>query len=266
MTVWRGLDIGSAKPTLEERRRVPHHLIDVLEIDQPINLGLFLEMAERSEQQIRERGKVLIACGGTIYYLKHYLFGAPSTPPIDWEIRTYVNNLEQELGPSGLWDLLLTKDPISAQRIHPNDLYRIKRALEVFFQTGTPLSRFSTKKYPMPRFPVIILDIDKEVLERRIHSRCDEMFRLGWVEEVEGLLDKGFSPTSPGLQSLGYAEITRDLIQGRNPRESQQEIIRKTIQLAKKQLTFLRGIQPAYWVPPRREEVLAALEEATRGL
>lgn len=261
--MWKGLDIGTAKPSLEERRRVPHHLIDILDIDQPINLGLFLELADRAEQEIRIRGKMPIACGGTIYYLRHFLFGSPATPPVDPAIRALVNDLEHERGPAGLRDLLRDKDPLSYQRIHPNDLYRIKRALEVVFQTGSPLSSFAERVSMVPRLPVIVLDVDKNELALRIRHRCEVMFQRGWVEEVEGLLHRGASPFSPGLQSIGYFEITRDLLQGKNPRESLEEIVLRTQQLAKRQLTFLRSLRPAIWVPPQPEKILSALETLT---
>ena len=259
--VYKGLDIGSSKPTKAERERVPHHLVDVLEIDEQMNLGMFLNLAQQAAQIIQQKNKRMIVSGGTIYYLRHYLFGVPQTPKADLTIREKVNQLETELGKEGLYQLLLQHDLTAGQKIHSNDIYRIKRALEVFFQTGHPLSSFSSMQNETPNLPILILDIEREELKKRIRERCLKMFDQGWVEEVQSVLKSYPEKNCPGLKSIGYAEISRDLKQGKDPRNSIDEIILRTYQLAKRQITFLRSIKFARWVSPRLEDVKRALFE-----
>lgn len=263
--VYRGLDIGSAKPSPEERSRVPHHLIDVIDPSETMTLGRFWKQALAVEAELRARERPFVACGGTIYYLKHYLYGPPETPPVDPEIRRRVETWAQDAGPEGLHGLLARVDPQSAARIHPNDAYRIKRALEVFEQTGRPLSSFRMTSSPECRFPVLVLDVPRDELARRIERRCDEMFRAGWVDEVRALMSAGWPPDCPGLRTLGYGEIVRDLLRGRDPRQSRDEIVRRTVQLAKRQLTFLRGLREAVWVRPHRDAVWEALQKLARA-
>lgn len=246
--VYRGLDIGTAKPTPEERQRLPHHLVDILDPKERMSLGLFLDLARQTLEDLAQRQKRAVISGGTVYYLRHLLYGQPQTPPIEPEIRQRVQRLLEEQGPSRLRLLLEEVDPPSAARIHPNDLYRITRALEVYWQTGRPLSDFRPLDRTSPSMPVFVVDVDRQRLGLRIRHRCEEMFRRGWVEEVKELLEAGYSPQDPGLMALGYAEIARDLQAGADPRRSLDEIVQKTFQYARRQLTFLRSLRGAVWV------------------
>ena len=220
MQVYRGMDIGTAKPTPGEQNRIPHHLIDILDPCEQFNAGEFVRLAKDAIQSISSRGNLPVVSGGTGFYLRNLILGLPAAPPSDPEIRC---SLKQELVQNGarhLFGELAEKDPISAAKIHINDEYRLLRALEVIRLTGQPLSSFAQNSainsssgegpgLPVSpfRFLIIGLKREREELYKRINERCAAMFRDGLPNEVKGLFEAGYTPNDPGLRAIGYREF-----------------------------------------------------------
>jgi tRNA dimethylallyltransferase len=217
MQVYRGMDIGTAKPGPEERRRLPHHLIDIRDPGEQFTAGDFVRLADAACLDIARRGKLPVVSGGTGFYLKNFILGLPGAPPSDPEIRAALKEECRLRGPAVLMEELQAADPLSAGRIHINDEYRLLRALEVFRLTGRPLSSYAAAGPdgggsggpPRPRYRFLITGLERprEELYRRINERCAAMFRAGLPEEVAGLWNKGYTPKDPGLRAIGYREF-----------------------------------------------------------
>lgn len=246
LLVFRGFDIGTAKPTLEERRGIPHHLIDIRDPNEPFTAGDFVREVDRSITEIHERGKRALIVGGTGFYLKALLFGlwdAPKAPP---EVRA---RLEQETNRE-LFDRLMKIDEESALRISMNDRYRLVRALEAVESVGkTPseLEAEAVARGSVPGLSLFILDREQEELRARIDDRTHSMIQSGFVEEVRTLLAK--YPEAKPFESVGYSEVVAYL-EGRRPPGRkiaaglaglESEIRLSTNQLAKRQRTFFKG-------------------------
>lgn len=202
--VYRYMDIGTAKPSSEDRQRIPHHLIDILEPDQDFSLALFLELARKAVQDIHRRGKLPILAGGTGQYVWALLEGwtVPKVAP-DPALRRRLEAKDRET----LYRELEEVDPDSATSIGPTNVRRMIRALEVYHLTGVPFSQTRHKSEPPFRFLVLGLTASREELYRRIDSRVDIMMQQGWLNEVRELLDTGYSPDLASLSSLGYQEL-----------------------------------------------------------
>lgn len=252
--VYREMDIGTAKPSPAEQRRVPYHLIDVLTPREPWDVGRFVEAADGLVTQIREGGAVPVISGGTAFYHQGYLFGLPGTPRASLKMR---RQLEERLHQEGLEELrreLRTVDPDSDRRIGANDRYRVLRALEVYYTSGRPLSSYVPPTTLRPGVaPVIVgLSRPREELYRRIEDRVDQMFADGLPREVVRLLEAGYRPTDPGLQTIGY----REFFQGKGSppwreaalEEIRQLIARNTRRYAKRQETFFKRIPGVQWI------------------
>ncbi|MDR3115372.1 MAG: tRNA (adenosine(37)-N6)-dimethylallyltransferase MiaA [Treponema sp.] len=211
MQVYRGMDIGTAKPSAALQAALPHHLIDICNPDEQFTLGRFVHLADACCADIARRGKVPVLAGGTGFYIKHFVQGLPEAPPADKNIRRELKEALRRRGKAPLLEALAAWDPESARRIHPNDTYRILRALEVFRVSGRPLSAFAATgpapSRPEYRFLILGLERDREDLYRRIDARCAQMFRAGLPEEVRRLFDAGYAPTDPGLRAIGYKEF-----------------------------------------------------------
>jgi tRNA dimethylallyltransferase len=262
MQVYRGMDIGTAKPSPELRARLPHYLIDIREPDESFNVGDFVHLAGEFCTDIAARGKLPVLSGGTGFYLKNFVQGLPAAPPSDILIR---RELREELrlhGAPALAEELAVCDPISAARIHINDEYRLLRALEVFRLTGKPLSSFamSGQKALSPyRFLLIGLERPREELYRRINERCTAMFRAGLVNEVRRLFEAGYTPKDPGLRAIGYHEFFEEDVAGKftlktNLDEVETLVARDSRHYAKRQITYFASLannndQPVHWVP-----------------
>lgn len=265
MQVYRYLDIGSAKPSSELMKSIPHHLVDILNPWEQFTVGRFIEEADKACALIWETGKIPVLTGGTAYYFKHFLYGLSSLPQADMKIRDEVSNIIQEKGIDYLISFVEVVDPVSSQRINKNDIYRLSRVMEVYYQTGKPLSSFEVPS--TPRFgmnPLVIgLNRDKEELNRRIEERVGIMFHSGLIEEMKGLFNMGADSTWPGMQGIGYKEF----ISARDDGECSgfsiiEDIIRNTKKYAKRQLTFFRSFEGVNWIePPFTENVKALLSD-----
>jgi tRNA dimethylallyltransferase len=262
MKVYRGLDIGTAKPSAAARRRVPHHLLDVVNPWERFSAARWAELAEAALGEIRGRGRVAIVSGGTILYLKALLYGLFEGPAADAALRAGLEEEAARLGVTSLHARLAGIDPAAARRIHPNDLRRIVRALEVQQLTGRPISeqqgQFGRLRPGLA--PVVIaLRRGREDLARRIDERVERMLAAGFEEEVQRLLAAPGGLSAEAAQAVGYREMI-EMIQGRRGREDlAAEIKKNTRRFAKQQMTHLRSIKGCVWLDVAAGETVEAV-------
>jgi len=252
--VYRYLDIGSAKPTEQERRLLPHHLIDFVDPAQPYTAADFHRDARAAIDAILGRGRLPIVVGGTSLYVRALLHGLCPAPPADAHIREGLADQAAQDGWPSLHARLAELDPEAAARIHPNDRVRIERALEVVLSTGRPMSDFQAE-HAFPASDLaslqIGLDLPRDVLIARIDARVEEMFEQGWVEEVESLLARGYDPGLKPLQAIGYRDVVQLIAGACSREEAVSRIQRDTRRFAKRQLTWLRKEEDILWCDPR---------------
>lgn len=255
IAVYRGMDIGTAKPTAEQQRRVPHHLIDLADPAEEFSVSRYLEAAHQVTEDIERRGRTPIFVGGTPLYMKGLLRGFFVGPPADWEFRQAVERDVQQHGAAALHERLRQSDPLTAHRLHPSDVRRITRALEVIYLTGRPLSHFQNQfeqGQPADRCRVFALRVDRGLLRERIDRRVDAMFAAGLVDEVRGLMQRG-GDGPPGLgrtaaQAVGYREVIEHLAGRATLEETVAAVKLHTRQLAKRQETWLRSLSEIRFV------------------
>lgn len=248
MQIYQGMDIGTAKPTPEERAVVPHHLLDFLSPSQPYSVTRYAEDARPIIEQVR----VPILVGGTGMYLQALSlpldYGAVSG---DETIRGKYHALAREEGENAVHERLRQVDPLSAARLHPNDLRRVIRALEVFELTGQP---FSSQKMPAAEdapydFSLYALNLPRDVLYQRINDRVDQMMAEGLLQEVKRLVDEGVSPEAQSMQGLGYKELI-PVLEGSMALPDAVSLLKlRTRHFAKRQLTWFRRDQRIQWLP-----------------
>ena len=261
MQVYRGMDIGTAKPSVEERAHLPHHLIDILDPSQQFNAGDFVRLADKTCLEIARRGKLPVVSGGTGFYLKNFILGLSEAPPSDLEVRKQLKNDLSNVGAGALMEELAICDPISAGRIHINDEYRLLRALEVYRICGQPLSSFEVNKTDERgnfRFIIIGLSRPREELYNRINMRCAQMFKQGLAEEVHSLYEAGYTPDDPGMRAIGYREFFVENIDATdtpskwrlsNDLDGVQALIaQNSRRYAKRQITFFKNISNVNWI------------------
>ncbi|HQU45617.1 MAG TPA: tRNA (adenosine(37)-N6)-dimethylallyltransferase MiaA [Pirellulales bacterium] len=251
MAVYRGLDIGTAKPSPDERGQVPHHLIDLVEPDQDFSLAQYVAAAETVAAEVRDRGREVLFVGGTPLYLKALLRGIFAGPPADWEFRRRRLAEAEQHGPDWLHARLVEVDPVAAQRLHARDVRRVVRALEVMEKTGRPISDWQQqfdRARPASACRAFVLDWPRDELYRRIDARVEAMFAAGLVDEVRGLLASGKRLSRTARQALGYREVLEHL-DGRQPLADTIERVKtRTRQFAKRQLTWFRSLSECRWV------------------
>ena len=240
--VYKEMDIGTAKPDADFCRQIPHHLINLLTPDQQFNVSDFVDAADKACKEITSRGHLPVVCGGTGFYIRNFLYGVAPTPVSDEKLRNKLKERIVREGNEVLYEELKTIDPESAAKIHPNDAYRICRALEVFYLTGQKRSSFKPEGGGDLRsqydFLFIVLEPEREVLYQRIRQRVDMMFDLGLEQEVHSLLAKGYNKDSPGLKAIGYSEW----FDSNNIEEIREAIKHHSCKYAKKQYTYIRDI------------------------
>lgn len=249
MQVYRGLDIGTAKATIEERQTVPHHLIDVADIEEDYNAARYQKEARQAIEAITERGKLPILVGGTgLYYqalVDEYYF-----LPMHFkqEVRDKWNNEINKRGLDDVYSYLRSIDPQYAQKIAPNDQKRIIRAIEVYELTGIPFSRQQKRNSNAYDLAVVGLNMERSELYKRIDCRVDIMLENGWIEEVRSLLNMGCSTKANALQALGYQQIIWYLQGLLSQKEMVREIKKETRNYAKRQLTWFRRDRRIFWI------------------
>lgn len=252
--VYRGLDIGSAKPEPDLLSRLPHKLIDILEPSQAFSVGDFCRLADEACAELWAGGLLPVVSGGTAYYLRAFLCGPPSAPPSDPAIRLAVQAELSERGADALRAELMRVDPISASRIEPADLYRISRALEVYRCSGKPLSSYEKPTQLREDLDILCIAIDRPrpQLYARVEARVDQMLAQGLEDELRQLLAAGWGRGDPGLRAIGYAEFL-DAMEGDSLPQGQArdrviaQIKTNTRRYAKRQLTFMRSLPGVRW-------------------
>ena len=244
--IYRGLDIGTAKPTAREQAMARHHLVDVADIGESYSAGRFVREAEQALEDITGRGKTPIICGGTGFYIDSLvrpMFDEPVVARAAKEkVRAELAEIAEKDGREEVHRLLAEVDPVSAARLHPNDLQRVSRALEIYNLTGRTLSDHHAGQEANSRWAPfsVVLEPNRDEHQLAIRQRTERMFEQGWLEEVQRLLEAGVDEDAPGLQSLGYDEVIA-LARGRIDRgEALENIVRKTRRYARRQKTWFK--------------------------
>jgi tRNA dimethylallyltransferase len=252
--VYRGMDIGTAKPTAAERRRVPHHLIDIRNPDEPIDVAEFAKLTHAVIADIDARGRHALVVGGSGLYLRAMRGGIFRGPTASREIRERLQQTANEHGVLYLHDRLREIDPEAANRIGVNDLYRITRALEVYELTGEPISAHQARHaFSSHEYETLIVGIalDRAELYDAINLRFDEMMAQGFIDEVRGLIAAGYRADRPPLASIGYKQIAAHL-RGEMPLEpAVASAKQESRRLAKRQMTWFRADPEIRWLDRR---------------
>lgn len=262
--VYRGLDIGTAKPTAAECAGVPHHLIDIREPDRPYSAGEFRTDALRCIEAIHARGRLPLLVGGTLLYFRALEHGIADLPVADPGVRARIADDAAKLGWPALHARLLTLDPAAGARIGVADRQRIARALEVHALTGAALAVAQgaagpslTSRYRVLR--MVLAPPDRAALHRAIETRVDGMFRAGLVHEAAALHARGLDETLPALRAVGYRQVLAALRAGTDPRGARDAVLAATRALARRQLTWLRGEPAGVWMSPYHHDTPASM-------
>lgn len=263
MAIYRGMDIGTAKPTREQRAQVPHHMLDVVEPTESFSVSSYVLAAHAVAEDIRARGKRVLVCGGTPLYLKSLLRGLFLGPQADWEFRSAIESYLADHGGEALRQRLSQVDPLLAHKIHPHDHRRMIRALEVAKVTGQPLShwqeQFESAADPAD-FPVAVLRLDRAWLHQCINQRVEAMLTGGLVDEVRGLLAQHGRLGRTAAQAVGYREVIDHLTEKNTLAETTVLIQAHTRQFARRQEIWFRGLkelQPVVVTPESSIDELA---------
>jgi len=264
--VYRGMDIGSAKPGIQERQGVPHHLIDIREPSQTYNAADFAKEALPLMEQISRQNKIPLLVGGTGLYFRALLDGLSDMPAADEEIRAEIQAEAELLGWPAIHEKLKAVDQAAGIRIKPNDVQRITRALEVFRKTGKPISEWqqnsARKKFPYRVLRVCIAPKDRAELHERIARRFDIMLEQGFLTEMRNLMARpDLNMEVPSMRAVGYRQAWRYLAGETTVEQFREEAVAATRQLAKRQMTWFRGELDLRWFDPQIEgkELQAAL-------
>jgi tRNA dimethylallyltransferase len=270
-TVYRGMDIGTAKPTPAEQAQVRHHLLDVVEPDEPYSLAHYQSQALQAIADITARGKLPVLVGGAGLYVSAVCNGLiiPEVPP-DLAFRQNLEDRAQREGWQSLQPDLLAVDPASAARIDPKNVRRVIRALEVSHATGRPFSAWQIPQDPPPVQALRVgLRLDRPTLWQRIDDRIDAWLSGGLLDEVGDLLARGYSPTLPSMSSIGYREIAAYLAGSLALDDARVQMKQATHQYAKRQMTWFRREQHMTWLDAattRAADVIASLRQAALGV
>jgi tRNA dimethylallyltransferase len=261
MQVYRGLDIGTAKPSAAERAQVVHHLIDIVGLDESFDAARFVHSATRAIQDIESRNRTAILCGGTGLYFNAWLGGLGSAPPPDPILRAQL----EATTTAELLDELARKDPVTLDQIDLQNRRRLVRAVEVIRITGQP---FSVQRARWPEHGGTLttgrafgIQRDRQDLVRRIHERVDRMFRAGLVQETRGLLQQGLQGNRTALQAIGYRQVVEHLDGSPSLRETVERVQTKTRQFAKRQMTWMQGQLDLAWLEVGTNESPATTAE-----
>lgn len=248
--LFRGLDIGTAKPSLAERAEVPHHLVDVLEPDESWTVADFREAATRTIESVHRRGKLPLLVGGTGFYIKAVVEGLSLTRVApNGELRASLRARAAAEGPMALYQELERLDPVTAARLHPNDLFRVVRALEVTHSLGVPMSQAVTREPPPYALAAVGVAPQRAILYERIDARVVQMLKKGWLDETRQLMD-AWGMDHPLLRTLGYQELVNHLAGHADLAETVGRIQQNTRRYAKRQLTWFKADQRLRWFDP----------------
>jgi len=262
--VYRYMDIGTSKPSIADRERVRHHLIDVMNPDQEFNAAMFRHLASEVIYQIAERRRNPIVCGGTGLYLKALTRGLFEGPAENPEIRQQLERAVAVTGLNSVYGRLVEIDPTVTSTIHPNDRLRTIRALEVYQLTGKPISQWQKEhRFHEQPFEVFKIGLNRERAElyERINRRSSDMVEAGFLEEVRGLAARGYPLELKPLRSVGYAQMGKVVRGTLSLDAALEEMQRETRHLAKRQLTWFRGDKEVRWFHPKQgSEIVTAVK------
>ncbi|MEP6757291.1 MAG: tRNA (adenosine(37)-N6)-dimethylallyltransferase MiaA [Chthonomonadales bacterium] len=268
MAVYRGLDIGTAKPTSAQQALIPYHLIDVADPIEEFQVSQFQTLAKAAHEQIKQRGMWTIVAGGTGFYVKALLDDMSLTSsPRSPEIRDELEAMSVKHGPGHLHEYLTRVDAVAANRIHPNDKLRLVRALEVFLVTGIPISEHQAIDQAQRKSLLSIkfgLFLDDAELHRRIETRVELMIKEGFLQEVQNLMGVGLSGLEPAMTGLGYKELVLHLRGDLRLEDAIEEIKKRTRQYAKRQRTWFKADKEIMWVDVTHLEPDAISEQLLR--
>jgi tRNA dimethylallyltransferase len=257
--VYRGMDIGTAKPDARTLKDSPHHLIDIIDPAEVYSAGQFREDALKLMSQISAKPRIPVLVGGTMLYFNSLQKGMADMPEVSESVRRAIENEAKTRGIIAMHERLKSVDPVSAQRIHPNDPQRIKRALELYDATGKTLTQFwreqeqeqSGASFPYRRIKIALMPDDRVELRKRITKRFDIMLRQGFIEEVEALYNRGdLHAGMPSIRAVGYRQVWSYLAGDYDFDEMREKAIIATAQLAKRQMTWLRKESDCNFIDP----------------
>lgn len=271
MQIYRGMDIGTAKPTVAEQQGIPHHLLDICEPNEPFSVARYVELADAAAQDILSRGMIPLIVGGTGLYMDALIecstFSGDET---DLSVRQKYQHIADTQGNLTVHALLAKVDPESAQRFHPNNLKRVIRALEVYEQTGMTIGELNRRhKRPEPKYNAVKIGVcpaERQTLYDRIDKRVDQMLSDGLLEETRGLLSRGML-TGTAAQAIGYKELL-GFLEGKDSLDSCVQLLKqRSRNYAKRQLTWLKRDDSIHWIYYNRHEDFSyVLQEATEYL
>ncbi|MBN1777691.1 MAG: tRNA (adenosine(37)-N6)-dimethylallyltransferase MiaA [Clostridiales bacterium] len=260
MQVYRRMDIGTSKPTPDERAKIPHHLVDIREPGEPYTVAQYAEDVRRVIDEITGRCKLPILVGGTGFYLRAlthglHLGGVPSDPKLRRQLKAEARDAD---GRKRLYGKLKAVDLETAERLHENDIVRVSRALEVYELTGIPLSKQNQPKFDNPYdFCILGTAMERAALYRRINARVGKMMEDGLLNEVKALLDEGVSPQAQAMQGIGYKELIPVLLTGYLLDDAVLDVKRNTRHYAKRQLTWFKRDESIHWLDTANENTQA---------
>jgi tRNA dimethylallyltransferase len=248
--VYQYMDIGTGKPTRDDQKRVRHHLIDLVPPDQPFHAALYRTLGRKTIDQLFQGMKPIWVVGGTGLYIKTLTQGLFTSPKIDPHVREILRLEARERGPDALYERLKKVDFETASHLHPNDLFRMIRALEVFDSTGAPIS-FYREQHRFGERPYLTLklgmEMNRDMLYRRIDERVDQMLEKGLLQEVERLMEMGYGPELKPMQSLGYKQMVQFLLKEIGWDEAIRQMKRNTRHYAKRQWTWFKADPEVFW-------------------
>ncbi len=258
LCVYKNLDIGTAKPTKEERLQVKHHLIDVVNETKNFSVFDYEQRALPIIDDLLKKGKTPIICGGTGFYINSILYNLSYGKSLkNTKIREELNTLAKEKGKEYVYNLLQSVDKESADKLHPNDLVRVIRALEIFYSTGEKKSMQNDKAIPRYDYVAVTIDRDRQELYDRIELRVDEMLKNGLIDEVKGLIEKGINKSHQCMQGIGYKEVYDAIIS--NDYSTLEYLLKlNTRHYAKRQITFFKKLPNLRYVS---KNINIAIEE-----
>jgi tRNA dimethylallyltransferase len=267
MLVYRGMDVGTAKPTPEQLARVPHHLIDVVLPSEPFSVARYQDLCRVAVEEIRGRGRRVLLVGGTALYLRAVVdeLSFPGSVP---QLRRALEREAREVGAERMYERLAASDPVAAAKIDPANVRRTIRALEVAELTGRPFSSFATawERYDPARLRAAGVTVPREILAKRIDARVAEMLAAGLLDEVRTLLGRGFGRWLTSTQAIGYAEFARHLAGELTLDDAVAGTAKRTKALARRQMAFLRRDPRIRWFEAGEGGATTLVEEIARHL
>ncbi|MGN0805244.1 MAG: tRNA (adenosine(37)-N6)-dimethylallyltransferase MiaA [Candidatus Coproplasma sp.] len=253
--VYKGLNIGTAKPTVDEMEGVKHHLIDIVDARESFSVSDYEKYALPIIDNLLKEDKTPILCGGTGFYINSVIYNLGyGKAKADEAVREKYNKILEEKGKEYLFSLLKEVDPESAEILHINDVKRVIRALEIYEVTGKKKSLQNDELKPRYKYLAVAVDFDRQTLYERIDRRVDEMFKCGLVDEVKGLLASGVDEKCQCLQAIGYKEVVEGLKNGFNDSTMRDIIKLNTRHYAKRQITFFKKLNGIKWIKPDEAE------------